>query len=1061
MIPATIKRRFPLHIRERGESYFEMGLVRLTDLDDVLTATVSGTEDYHVLVDMTRPRWRVTCTCPYARENDYCKHIWAVLLAADERELLASQEAATGPVAPKQPAPVPPVKPEWQRKLSSLRNEPPRPAPTPLPEWPANRRIIYQINLDETKGHGNLIVDVVAEHLRDAGRSSGIFAFTPELWLHAPDPADRTIAHLLLGANTSMQWRASQKSLRFLIPASIYGTTMRAICDTGRCVVTSRSSKLPDSLTPVRYDADEPWQVVVRVVHNDADGWRMEGVFARDDRTLDLDAPLLITPHGLMILPDALSRYEFNGPWGLMTLLQSGSIDVKEDEVYDLASELHMMPGAPRIELPASIRFESSWPTPVPHLRVNAASSVRYNTTMPVELSYDYEGYIVREQDRAPNIVLRDEHRIIHRNPQLEQAALVRLEELGAREAYDWGSGRQRLGIIPRQLDSIVATLSSEGWHVWADGKRYRPAEEMQVSVNSGIDWFDLEGGITYGNERVPLPRLLNALRRHERAVVLDDGTYGMLPQEWLERYAGILAAGTEHDGAIRFTHAQTLLLDALLATMEEPNIDETFQHIRARLHGFEAVEAADPPPSFQGELRQYQREGLGWMHFLREFHLGGCLADDMGLGKTVQVLALLEERRVAEAGPSLVVVPKSLVFNWRLEAARFAPELRVRDYTGGQRKKEPLDPSSFDLLITTYGTLRRDAPHLKDIEFDYVILDEAQAIKNEKTASAKAARLLRGRQRLAMSGTPIENRIDELWSLFEFLNPGMLGAASVFGALKDGVGSGLGSQDGRAMLARTLRPFILRRTKEQVAPELPPRTEQTVMVELEAAERKMYDELRDHYRSALLARVDAIGIKRAKIEILEALLRLRQAACHPALVDKRRVKTSSSKLDVLVDQLQQVIAEGHKALVFSQFTSFLALVRERLDKEGIVYEYLDGSTRNRQARVEHFQSDPDCPVFLISLKAGGYGLNLTAADYVFVLDPWWNPAVEAQAIDRSHRIGQTRHVMALRLIARDTVEEKVLQLQQHKRDLADAILSADAGALAAIGREELALLLG
>ena len=1059
MIPATIKRRFPLQIRERGEQYFGMGRVRLTDLDDVLTATVTGTEDYHVLVDMTRPRWRMECTCPYAEEHDVCKHIWAVLLA-DERGLVPSQESGAGTAVPERLRPVPVVRPEWQRKLSAVRNEAPR-APLAADEWPANRRISYQINVDETVTHGQLVVDVVAEFMREAGRGSGMFTFTPSLWLKAPDEADRTIAHLLLGSRLEAPWRPAQNRMRFLVPPQMYSTTMRTICETGRCTLNWKSSRVPDSLTPIRYDADDPWELVVRLAHGADEGWHIEGVLLRNHVELDLDAPVLLTPDGTMVLRDAFCRYTFDGPWGLLRTLQSGSIEVPDTDIPDVAAELHMMPGSPRIELPASVKFESSWPTPTPHLRIEATQAVRFNTTVPVELSFDYEGHVVRESDRASKIVLRNEQRIIHRNRELEEAARARLEELGAREAYDWRSSRQRLGILPRQLDAFVSTLTAEGWHVWADGKQYRPAEDMQFSVNSGIDWFDLEGGITYGNERVPLPRLLNALRKRERAVLLDDGTFGVLPQEWLERYAGILTAGAEHEGAIRFTRAQTLLLDALLATLEEPNVDATFQHIRDRLHGFEAVRPADPPPSFQGELRHYQREGLGWMHFLREFHLGGCLADDMGLGKTVQVLALLEERRVQGAGPSLVVVPKSLVFNWQLEAARFAPELRVRDYTGTQRSKEPLDPKSFDLLITTYGTLRRDAPKLRELEFEYVILDEAQAIKNSKTASAKAARLLRGRHRLAMTGTPIENRIDELWSLFEFLNPGMLGAASVFSAVKDGAESGLGALDGRALLARTLRPFILRRTKEQVAPELPPRTEQTVMVDLESAERKLYDELRDHYRSALLARVDEIGIKRAKIEILEALLRLRQAACHPALVDKQRTRVSSSKLEVLVDQLQQVIAEGHKALVFSQFTSFLSFVRSRLEKEGIAYEYLDGKTRDRQARVEHFQSDPDCPVFLISLKAGGYGLNLTAADYVFVLDPWWNPAVEAQAIDRTHRIGQTRHVMALRLIARDTVEEKVLQLQAQKRDLADAILSADAGALAAIGREELALLLG
>jgi len=307
------------------------------------------------------------------------------------------------------------------------------------------------------------------------------------------------------------------------------------------------------------------------------------------------------------------------------------------------------------------------------------------------------------------------------------------------------------------------------------------------------------------------------------------------------------------------------------------------------------------------------------------------------------------------------------------------------------------------------------------------------------------------------MSGTPVENRIAELWSLFEFLNPGMLGAARVFkmlGANEDG-------ESGRSLIARAVRPFILRRTKEQVAPELPEKLEQTIYVELEPNERKRYDELRDHYRASLLGRVDRDGMAKSKIQILEALLRLRQAACHSGLLDEARAKESSSKFELLVPQLAEIVEEGHKALVFSQFTSLLALLKPQLDREKLVYEYLDGQTKDREERVSRFQTDAGCGIFLISLKAGGLGLNLTAADYVYLLDPWWNPAVEAQAIDRTHRIGQTRRVFASRLIARDTVEEKVLELQQSKRDLAEAIIGGDSSVMSRIRREDLEVLLG
>ncbi|HEY7215111.1 MAG TPA: DEAD/DEAH box helicase, partial [Thermoanaerobaculia bacterium] len=550
------------------------------------------------------------------------------------------------------------------------------------------------------------------------------------------------------------------------------------------------------------------------------------------------------------------------------------------------------------------------------------------------------------------------------------------------------------------------------------------------------------------------------ALRRGERFIALGDGSLGVLPEEWVKKIAPIARLGEVEGDHLRFQSAQAALLDAWLAEEPEATFDEAFVRARERLRGFAGIAPVEEPAGFSGELRAYQKAGVGWLHYLRDFRFGGCLADDMGLGKTVQVLALLEARRTRRAAeglpPSLLVVPRSLVFNWLAEAARFTPELRVLDHTGTGRTKRKDPFAGCDLVLTTYGTLRRDVAALRETEFDYLILDEAQAIKNADSQTAKAARLLRGRHRLALTGTPIENHLGELWSLLEFLNPGLLGASPLLATEE------LRNPDPETLerLARGLRPFLLRRTKEQVAPELPPKVEQTLFCELPGKQRRLYDELRDHYRAALGARIGAQGLGRSKILVIEALLRLRQAACHPGLLDKGRAAEPCAKLDLLLPQLQEVLAEGHKALVFSQFTSFLALLRERLEREKLPYLYLDGATRDRQARVEAFQSDPDTKLFLISLKAGGLGLNLTAADYVYLLDPWWNPAVESQAIDRTHRIGQTRPVFACRIVARDTVEEKILELQKTKRDLADAVIQADQSLLAGLTREDLELLL-
>ena len=432
-----------------------------------------------------------------------------------------------------------------------------------------------------------------------------------------------------------------------------------------------------------------------------------------------------------------------------------------------------------------------------------------------------------------------------------------------------------------------------------------------------------------------------------------------------------------------------------------------------------------------------------------------------MGLGKTVQVLAFLLGRKNSGAAggkPSLLVVPRSLVFNWVAELERFTPQLTCHVSHGTSRAETFEKIREKDLVITTYGTLVRDALKLKEIPFDVLLLDEAQAIKNRGTQAAEACRSLTAGLHLALSGTPVENHLGELWSIFEFLNPGLLGKLP---RISEYAGRQKLPPEALAEVAQALRPLILRRKKSDVLKDLPPKTEQTLTCELGLEERKRYNELRRYYQASLKKKIAEVGIEKSKIFVLEALLRLRQAACHPGLVDKKAKKLKSAKIELLLENLEQVLEEGHKALVFSQFTSLLDLVRQEIEARGWRYQYLDGATRDREARVQSFQTDPELRIFLISLKAGGVGLNLTAASYVFLLDPWWNPAVEAQAIDRTHRIGQEQPVFAYRIIAEDTVEEKILKLQDDKRALADAIVGEDQRVLKQLTAADLENLLG
>jgi superfamily II DNA or RNA helicase len=526
---------------------------------------------------------------------------------------------------------------------------------------------------------------------------------------------------------------------------------------------------------------------------------------------------------------------------------------------------------------------------------------------------------------------------------------------------------------------------------------------------------------------------MLASWQRGSSVVPLLDGGFAPIPHAWLREHGWTLAElmeAVDEEGRVP-THTA-----ASLCTMAEPDaLPASLTRLRQLAGDFAGLPPSPLPPGLQADLRPYQQRGVDWLAFLREAELGGLLADDMGLGKTLQALVAI----ASVPGPNLVVAPTSVLRNWQSEAARFLPQLSVCLYHGPDRQLD----TSAGLVITSYALLRRDIDELAAVPWRYAVLDEAQAIKNPDSLVSRAARRLEARHRLALTGTPVENRLEELWSLFAFVLPGFLGRREIFAQQVDDAIGGPDQHQALAWLRRRVRPFILRRLKREVAPELPARTEMVIHCELSEDERALYETVR---MSALEEVRAAIGAKRS-LGVLEALLRLRQAACHPGLLPGRD-DTDSSKLSLLVDRISTLAAEGHRTLVFSQWTSFLDLVEPALEGAGITSCRLDGATRDRQAVVDRFQSPDGPPVFLLSLKAGGTGLNLTAADYVFHLDPWWNPAVEDQAVDRAHRIGQTRPVFSVRLVAANTVEERIVALQASKRELARAAIG-DEGLLA------------
>lgn len=961
----------------------------------------------------------------------------------------------------------------------------------------------------------------------------------------------------------SSSYRSDRGYGRFRLPAGARRMLLKRMIETGRCFIDLDEDAGGNEVALRWDGDSEGTAWVLWMVASPGEEELVVRVeLRRGEERLAIEQPQLIVggPDGVVCWSGKAALFDDRDAFRWVSQFRDEvheggrgrSIHVPLAEVDRFLDRLYMLPQLPEIELPEGIGRTEQHVKPVPHLALFspgsaqaqqwAAASVknqlvarmwftyadhRVNPLQPgrfVLVSAETEddasmlasehggsedtgaeqadAQALLEADGASTPIAQDESRLIRRDRRAERQAFATLANLGLRPVG--GSASDTLLLPVKQMAAAVSELLNEGWVVTADHKAIAHASAPSLSIRSGIDWFELRGSVRYeladgGHQEVTLPEILAAARAGRTSIVLGDGSEGLLPEQWLAEHGLLTMLGKLQGDHLRFKSSQAAILDALLDERELTSIDERFAYAQKRLHEFRGIAELDAAEQFHGSLRAYQKQGLGWLAFLRWFGVGGILADDMGLGKTIQVLAMLQGRyrgmpehadtehaMPGEEGgahrPSLVVAPRSVVFNWVDEAAKFTPDLRVQAYTGADREALRAAFVDHDVIITSFGLLRRDIEELQRHEFDYVVLDEAQAIKNPASQAAKASRLLAARHRLALTGTPVENHLGDLWSIFEFLNPGTLGSSARFGQLVrasvsgragNGLnGNGKAPDDTVVQVSAALRPFILRRTKKQVLSDLPEKTEQTIVCEMEPAQRQVYDELRQYYRGRLLTHLDsAAGASGergngkllaggAAFMVLEALLRLRQAACHPGLIDEKRADEPSAKLDSLLEMLADVIEEGHKALVFSQFTSMLALVRRKLEERNIAYAYLDGQTRDRREVVTQFQSDPKVPVFLISLKAGGFGLNLTAAEYVFILDPWWNPAVEQQAIDRTHRIGQTRCVFAYRMICQDTVEQRIVELQNRKRELADAIIGGEQNMLSSLSREDLEQLL-
>ena len=599
-----------------------------------------------------------------------------------------------------------------------------------------------------------------------------------------------------------------------------------------------------------------------------------------------------------------------------------------------------------------------------------------------------------------------------------------------------------------RMLEDLEAKSGELGFEVAWDPKSVQAVrivgsitpKNLRVEVSRKKDWFGINGRCQIGEHEFQLTDLLNGVHSEPAAgyMEIQPGHWAKITAELREKLQQLRDVAHKNRNNLEISPTAAPIVQDLLEAQIDFEAPKAWQECVARMDRSQHLDPV-PPDSFVGTLRDYQLDGYRWMRRLAEWGVGGCLADDMGLGKTIQALAVLIDRQ--QVGPALVIAPTSVGFNWVREAEKFAPELKTHLYRETDRAEFLDDVGAGDLVVCSYGLSLRDEEKLAKVKWGTLILDEAQFIKNSRTKTSQAIRGFSADWTLALTGTPMENHLGELWSIFRNVSPGLFGSWDNFRDRFAGPIERENDDERRVSLSRVIRPFVLRRTKSEVLKELPERTDMNLYVELSDQERRRYDEM----RLSALGEIDQIAglpdTQDQRFRVLAIMTRLRQLACHVGLVDEAW-EGSSAKLALLIETLQELKNEGHRALIFSQFTSYLALIRQALDDAGITYQYLDGSTpaKTRQERVDAFQSG-DSDAFLISLKAGGTGLNLTAADYVIHMDPWWNPAVEDQATDRAHRIGQTRPVMCYRIVARGTIEEQILDLHSDKRDLVAGVM--------------------
>ncbi len=679
--------------------------------------------------------------------------------------------------------------------------------------------------------------------------------------------------------------------------------------------------------------------------------------------------------------------------------------------------------------------------------------------TAKINLRFDYAGVEVDYFSTSKDLVIVDGDLIYDVGRDFEEedriAELLNEYSVITHEKYD--EFKLDVDLIDF-VTQIIPLLTKHGVKILGEEtlfnfKIVKSRPTMILDIRNNVDWFDIKGDVRFGKTKVEMEKVFEAIFKNKRFVDLEDGKKAVIPKEWtkeLKGYRGFIGPNDKVDDTVSLSKYHLSALESLIHLSKKSNLDDSVKKSLEKFKGFDKIKQITVPKGINANLREYQKSGFDWLNFLRDYDFNGILADDMGLGKTLQALSLLQKiKEEKKKTISLVVVPTSLIFNWKNEILKFAPDLKYYIHHGLKRKKSPEQFENsledLDLIITTYGTLRNDLELFTSTSFEYIILDEAHVIKNPQSVTSKSVFSLIGKNKLVISGTPIQNNLTELWSLFNFLNKGYLGT---FDSFKENFVIPIErekDEDVTITLKKMIDPFLLKRNKKIISDELPPKTEIILRSEFNDDEKVIYENWKDYYMGEITRSIKEKGFGKSRLKILEGLTKLRQLCLHPKMIDPKYTG-KSSKFDLLLMEVEKVLSEGHKVLIFSSYVKMLSIVREEFELKGIKYSYLDGKSRDREEIVNEFENSEDSRPFLISIKAGGVGLNLTSAAYVFIIDPWWNPAVEMQAMDRVHRIGQKNPVFVYKMISKDSIEEKILDLQKSKKKLVEEVISIEEG---------------